>query len=549
MDRKSIIVIIVCLGLMLLWPTLTNKLYPPKVQPPAPTNEIASTQSMALTNVAGTAPAGMSNAPSLPSGLAQFVTETNEELLVVTNAQARYTFTSRGGGLKLIELLQFPEAVQRKKESHAGHVAALNENARVPALAILDGEAVQGDSMFQLTQTASGVRTEKQLTNGLRITKEFTLSSNYMVNVSVKFENHAGEKLSLPRQEWTIGTATPMSPEDRGQIVGLIWSDGSKVQTMIGGSYFSGRGFMCMPRNPPSEYREGQSNVVWAAVENQFFALATIARQPAAQIVSRKIDLPLPTVEELQENPTATRFPQGYETAMVYPAFALEPNQTFEREFVLFAGPKEYRTIARLAAQLNINIDALMGFDNIFPFYRFGGFFAKALLLAMNTIHKLFPFSYGWVIIVLTVVLKLLFWPLTAASTRSMKRMQALQPQMKAIQAKYKDDPVKMNKKTMEFMKENKVSPLGGCLPMLIQMPVFFGFYTMIRSAIELRGASFLWIPDLSKPDTLFMIPGTTIPFNLLPLIMGGTMLWQSHLTPPSPGWIRRSRRSCVTCR
>jgi YidC/Oxa1 family membrane protein insertase len=85
-------------------------------------------------------------------------------------------------------------------------------------------------------------------------------------------------------------------------------------------------------------------------------------------------------------------------------------------------------------------------------------------------------------------------------------------------------------------MKENKVSPLGGCLPMVLQMPVFIGFFYMIRSAIELRGASFLWVADLSKPDTLFMIPGTSFPFNLLPLLMGVTMLWQAHLTPPSPG-------------
>jgi YidC/Oxa1 family membrane protein insertase len=117
-----------------------------------------------------------------------------------------------------------------------------------------------------------------------------------------------------------------------------------------------------------------------------------------------------------------------------------------------------------------------------------------------------------------------------------MKRMQALQPQMKAIKEKYKDDPVKANKKTMEFMKEQKVSPLGGCLPMVLQIPVFFGFYKMIQSAIELRGAHFLWVKDLSQPDTLFMIPGTTFPFNLLPLIMGVTMLWQARLTPPSPG-------------
>src|SRR5258707_6706724 len=165
----------------------------------------------------------------------------------------------------------------------------------------------------------------------------------------------------------------------------------------------------------------------------------------------------------------------------------------------------------------------------------------------MTLLHHSMGFPYGWAIVVITVIIKLVCWPLAAASTRSMKRMQALQPQMKAIQEKYKDDPVKMNRKTMEFMKENKVSPLGGCLPMVLQIPVFFGFYRMIQSAIELRGAHFLWVTDLAQPDTLFVIsglgfvpfigiPGVGLPFNLLPLIMGATMLWQAHLTPPSPG-------------
>jgi YidC/Oxa1 family membrane protein insertase len=104
-----------------------------------------------------------------------------------------------------------------------------------------------------------------------------------------------------------------------------------------------------------------------------------------------------------------------------------------------------------------------------------------------------------------------------------------------------------MNRKTMEFMKEHKINPVGGCLPMLIQIPIFIGFYQMIQSAIELRGAPFLWIGDLSQPDTLFIIPGLGfipfiavpglgLPVNLLPLIMGATQIWQMSLTPPSPG-------------
>jgi len=140
--------------------------------------------------------------------------------------------------------------------------------------------------------------------------------------------------------------------------------------------------------------------------------------------------------------------------------------------------------------------------------FGWAGFVSKALLLGMNWLHHTLTLSYGWAIVAITIIIKLVFWPLTQASTRSMKRMQALQPQMKAIQEKYKDDPVKMNRKVMEFMKEHKVSPLGGCLPMLLQIPVFFGFFSMIQSAIELRGAPFLWVGDLSQPDTLFVIPG-----------------------------------------
>src|SRR5439155_5263620 len=157
----------------------------------------------------------------------------------------------------------------------------------------------------------------------------------------------------------------------------------------------------------------------------------------------------------------------------------------------------------------------------------FFGFFSKALLLGMNWLHNVLRLPYGLAIIAITVIIKALFWPLTQASTRSMKRLQALQPQMKAIQEKYKDDPLKMNKKVMEFMKEHKVSPLGGCLPLMLQIPVFIGFFKMVQSAIELRGAKFLWACDLSRSDTVFVIPGLGFPVNPLPLLMGLTMLWQ----------------------
>jgi YidC/Oxa1 family membrane protein insertase len=363
------------------------------------------------------------------------------------------------------------------------------------------------------------------------LVKDFVISTNYLVQANVRLENTTTAALKLPAQEWVIGTATPMSPEDDGSKVGLMWYDGAKKQETLG-TWFDNASFLsCIGMGnsqPRPEYRAGLSNVVWAVVQNQFFAVAAMPKEPASQVVSRPLLLPRPRLEDLPANRRNTPPPKGYQTALVYPETTLAPGAALEREIYFFAGPKEYRTLARIANRFQNNVDLVMGFGGFF------GFFSKGLLLSMNWLHDAMKLSYGLAIIAITLIIKILFWPLTQASTRSMKRMAALQPQMKLLQAKYKDDPAKMNKKMMEFWKEHKVNPMGGCLPMLLQMPVFIGFFYMIQSAIELRGAGFLWIPDLSKPDTLFVIGG--FPFNLLPLLMGATMLWQSHLTPPSPG-------------
>jgi YidC/Oxa1 family membrane protein insertase len=539
MDRKSIFVIVGCLGLIMLWTVvIVPKLYPPKPLPSGATNLVSA---VSTTNAA--APSSVTNRPEpegqLKSAVAApkpaFLASSDEETLALTNDNARYTFTSHGGGLKLIELVQYPETVSRvrKKQPLTNNVAELNAHVAIPVLAVLGDKSVQGDGIFTLTRTETGVRAEKTLTNGLHLVKEFQPSTNYLVIASVRLENTSSQPLSLPAQEWTIGTATPMGPEDDGQSVGLMWYDGGSKQE-ISPTWFDNTSLLgCLgmaSKQPRLEYRAGTSNVFWASVHNQFFALVAMPKEPAQQIVSRPVELPRPSQDEIPPNRKNAPPPRGMQTAFAYPAVVLAPGQILTRQVYFFAGPKEYQTLARIANRFQNNVDLVMGFGGFF------GFFSKALLLGMNWLHNALRLPYGWAIIAITVIMKVLFWPLTQASTRSMKRMQLLQPQMNALKEKYKDDPAKMNKKLMEFMKENKVSPLGGCLPMVLQMPVFIGFFYMIRSAIELRGAPFLWVGDLSKADTLFLIPGLNFPFNLLPLLMGATMLWQSHLTPPSPG-------------
>jgi len=541
MDRTSIIVITACLVLLVVWNfVIAPKLTPPRRLPVGGTNAPAALQ--AMTNRPAPAPV-MPPTLEEPAAPPRPMVTANvpEQLVEKTNSNARYTFTSHGGGLAQIELVHYPETIarHRQKGPQTNSVATLNAFTPAPTLALLDGEAVQGDGIFQLTPTEHGVRAEKSLTNGLTIVKDFVLSSNYLVMATVRLENRSAQPLTLPAQEWFVGTATPLGLRDQGRAVGVLWYNGARTLDLGGSYYFSGG---CRQPVPPLEYRGGESNVVWAAAHNQFFALVAMPQQPAEGLIVRRIILPRATSEEAGLAMTNAPPPQqGYAAAMVYPALTLAPKQSFERQIALYAGPKEYQTLARIGIQFGNNLDLIMNFG-------WAGFVSKALLLGMNWMHSALKISYGWAIITITVIIKLVFWPLTQASTRSMKRLQALQPQLNAIKEKYKDDAVKMNKKTMEFMREHKVSPLGGCLPMMLQIPVFFGFFSMIQSAIELRGARFLWIADLSQTDTLFLIPGLGfipffgdprlggLPFNLLPLLMGATMLWQSHLTPPSPG-------------
>jgi YidC/Oxa1 family membrane protein insertase len=530
MDRTSIAVVVSCIIALILWVFVIQPKYlAPKPLPPGATNAVTSAQSPGGTNaVAGSNTVTASTTPGATSSPQLEVnTNTPEQLVVLTNENARYTFTSYGGGLKLVELLKYPETIPswRNKKAQASGVASLNTFTPAPTLSVLGGSAVQGDGVFTLTRTATGVRAEKTLPNGLVIVKDFAATTNFLLNATVWVENLSTQSVSLPEQEWTIGTATPMNADDRGTpYIGLMWSDGNKTTDTAGASYFSTRGFACMPRVPPAEYRNSSTNLAWAAVHNQYFALVVMPGETPSGVVMRQVNLPPLKGEEVQMYSS-----NGYTAALLYPPTTLATNQVLQRKFVLYTGPKEYSTLTKVALALNNNLDAIMSFGML-------GFFSKALLLGMNFVHGVAGVPYGWVIVLITVMLRLIFWPLTAAGTRSMKKMQALQPQVKEIQAKYKDDPMKAQKKQMELWKANKVNPMGGCLPALIQMPVFIGFYTMIRTAIELRGAHFLWVTDLSKPDTLFLVPGINFPFNLLPLLMVGVMVWQAHLTPPSPG-------------
>jgi len=215
---------------------------------------------------------------------------------------------------------------------------------------------------------------------------------------------------------------------------------------------------------------------------------------------------------------------------LMEPEVSIAPGSEIRGGFTLFLGPRQLNVLKQFGKNLDRAVD--FGWTNII---------AKPLLFTLRFFNK-YIHNYGVSIILLTILIKILFWPLTHKSYKSMKEMQKLQPIMAKIKEKYKDNREQMNKEMMALYRTYKVNPMSGCLPMIIQIPVFFALYRILGKAIELRHAPFmLWINDLSAPDRLFhfsfKIPFMAPPYGIpvLTLLMGASMYIQQKMTP-TPG-------------
>jgi YidC/Oxa1 family membrane protein insertase len=528
MDRKSIVVLVLSFGLLMAWVPLTHKIWGPPPPPPEPnTNAVSSATS--TNGVASNLPPSSAQVHTASATAATLLVAPNapEQTETLTADEVQYTFTSHGGGIKLVELTKYPHSAGSKSGVDTNQFATLNTKAPVPMMTLLGGTALEGDGIYKLTKEGNTLKAEKPLTNGLYIVKEFTPGTNYLIHTKVRIENRTAQNVRLPAQTIIFGTATPQTAHETEQTMGFMHYDGAK-SVHLDGSWFANRFLGCFPGTPRTEYVMAEKKLSWGAVHNQFFTIAAVPKEAAPQFVARRVELPAPTEAERAKDSRAVANPFGYQSGFVYPDSILAANAAVEHEFDIFTGPREYNLLAKLALKYNNNLDLVMNFGGFF------GWFAKALLVAMNALASV-GVSYGWAIVLITAAIKLVFWPLTKASTQSMKRMAALSPELKKLQEKYKDDPQKLTQKQMELWREHKVNPFGSCLPMLLQIPVFFGFFKMLQTAIELRGAHFLWVSDLSQPDTVFVIPGINFPINPLPIVMGVTMFWQAQITPASP--------------
>ncbi len=530
MDRTAIIVVTICVILLFTWPALMEKISPSPPAQPQPTNP-PPIQVPGQANAPTSAPLGQAPPAQAPvsSDFQLPVKLDSPKLSILETEESSYIFTS-AGGLKTVELKE-PHVVMTKNidllwGTNNGDVNStpikLNHGVELPVFAL---EGVD-DSEFSVNTDGNRVTMVSTNQAGIRITKEFSTGTNYLLHTTITLANSTKEPVILDQRKLMLGTTMPLEKGGSYPVWGAQWHNGDDIEDIDEG-WFANRTLGCIPGTPRTYFMSAGQPVKWVGVHNRFFALTTIPMEGATggRVYSTKTT-PRP-LNDPQEEGEQYAHDTGILASLQFEAQVLQPGESIIQEFTTYAGPKEYQVLLAHGQTYENSIDLVMGYNT--PVF---GLFAKLLLRSMNGLHN-FGLGYAMSIIVITIIIKILFWPLTRASTISMKRLAAYGPQMAEIKAKYKEDPQKMNKRTMEFMREHKINPLGGCLPILIQIPVFIGFFTMLRTAVELRGAKFLWACDLSQSDTVAEIAG--FPINPLPMIMGVTMLLQARLTPVSP--------------
>ncbi len=456
--------------------------------------------------------------PSLPRG--------PEQLAVLTNARSVLTFTSRGGGLTAVQL----KAYRRTVDTNSGPIQLDFSDA--PAFVYADtglqGLDAAADFELQPDPETGGLRLTAESPSGLRLTRRVTFGADYQMVIEEIWSNTAAQAAAVPARVLPLGSmrldtsgTAPVSGDTLGLDI-LPASAGEGVKHL--GADLPKRFKKQAPPGtalPRAIEAPDSAAIDWLALKNKYFVQILAPEGGAAGFRLNARRAPGPGESDDPARAPRRAVVSELAAGVRLPAVTLAPGAATTTAFRYYAGPKRYS----LLRTLGLHQEEVMEFGFWKPLCRF-------LLFVLNRVYEVIP-NYGVAIIVLTVLIRVLFWPLTHKSTESMKRMQALQPLIAELRKKYKDNPRKVQEETMALYRQHKVNPVSGCLPMLIQIPVFIALFVVLRQAIELRFAGFLWIKDLSEPERLLagVLP---IPLNILPLFMAATQYLQQALTPTS---------------
>ena len=492
--RRLILVMIFTFSSFLLWENWQ------KYNQPKPAAEVAAAAAPGAATAAGDAPrpsvslqAGSVTPPSATAAPAA-----TAETFTVTTDLLQATISAQGGDIVRLELFKYKEQDDKDKNfvlfdakhqyfAQSGLIGEGLPTHRSTFRRVAGpGELAEGANELQVRLEADGP-------NGGKVAKILTFHRNsYVVDVAWEIVN-AGDKAIAPHAYFQI-QRDGEAPE--GESAMMMTYTGPTVYTEEG--KYQKLAFSDVASNSAKFVKTADNG--WVAMVQHYFVAAFVPPEKTPrEFYMRKLD-----------NANA------YQAGLIVPVAEIAPGASATTAVKLFAGPQEQAALKQVATGLDLVVD-----------YGWLTVVAAPIFWALQAIYKLVG-NWGWAIVVLTVIIKGIFFPLSAASYRSMAKMRVLTPRLMQLKERYGDDKQRLNQEMMKLYQTEKVNPLGGCLPILIQIPVFIALYWVLLGAVEMRDAPWiLWIKDLASPD----------PYYILPVIMIASMIVQMKLnpTPPDP--------------
>jgi YidC/Oxa1 family membrane protein insertase len=504
--KRTVLWVVFSLSIVLLWDNWMRHNGKPSMFFPTPASQQAKPASGAAgtsTTVPGAAArtdvpqasAGTPGAtPALPDGSAA---PFKGEVITITTDNFKADIDTVGGDLKRLELLKhrdaddpkvnmvlFDSSATRTYLAQTGLIGGAFPNHKTGFVALPGPRTLDSANQVQLVLEAEQ--------GGLKLTKTYTFKrGDYGIDVKHTVTNTGTAPVtpSLYLQLVRDGSKPAGESKFYSTFTGpAVYTDGAKFQKLDFADIEKGKATHAL-----------KSDEGWIAIVQHYFVSAFVPADKAPrEIFTKKV---------------ATNL---YAVGNVLPLGTIAPGASVTSDAHLYAGPQESAVLEKTAPGLDLVKD-----------YGWLTIIAKPIFWLMTQIHKVLG-NWGWTIIALTVLIKLAFFPLSAASYRSMAKMKLVTPKMTAIRERFKGDPTKMNQSMMELYKTEKINPLGGCLPIVVQIPVFISLYWVLLASVEMRNAPWLgWIHDLAAPD----------PFYILPVVMAISMFIQTKLnpTPPDP--------------
>jgi len=418
----------------------------------------------------------------------QSVRQVNDKEIIFEDKEYRAVLSNIGGVIKKLIL-------KKHLDANGNPVVLFDESAPGYATFAISGLEPELDkAVFSYSEKPNGVTFSAKSQSGLSIEKEVIFDPDrYAIELRQTLTNYSAQSRSLKYAIVGGSGLISLYPQDEmyAEIVRDIDGKISNVNKKSVKNTISWEG----------------RQVNWVSLKGRYFSLITKPPVSFAEVYANK----------LPDN--------KLQTQVVSETFAIAPNSSLTHSFTVYAGPNEYDNMHNLK----------LGFEDSL-YLGFTGGIGRGLFVILKFTNGIVK-NWGLSIIFLTFMINVLLFPLTFKGIKAMKQMQALQPKIEALRKAHKNDTQKLNREIMELYKKYKINPMGGCLPLILQMPVFFALYQVLMRSIELRGASFLWIKDLSQPDRL-MVLKNSIPFvgnelNILPILMAVAMFFQQKVSTP----------------